>query len=43
MYDAVLRNLSDILSDRQKCLSHYCRCLFGNDCYCCEDYDTGNV
>ena len=43
MCDAVLRNLSDILSDCQKCLCHYCRCLFGNNCYCCEEYDTGNV
>lgn len=43
MCDAVLRNLSDMLSDCQKYLCHYCRCIFG--CYycCCEEYDTGNV
>lgn len=43
MCDAVLRNLSDILSDCQKCLCHYCRCLFGSYYCCCEEYDTGNV
>lgn len=43
MCDAVLRNLSDILSDCPKCLCHCCRCLFGSYYCCCEEYDTGNV
>lgn len=39
MCDAILRNLSDLLSDCQKCLCHYCRCLFGSYYCCCEEYE----